>query len=72
MDVSLEKKSSGTTEPADLSRTRPEDDRDKNPKFDDVAVSSREVVGADPVSDLKRRLSEWGERFRLYAIEYNN
>jgi hypothetical protein len=61
MDVSLERKSSGTTKPADLTSAQNEYDRDKNPKFDDIAVSSSEILGSDPVSDLKKRLSQWGK-----------
>ena len=47
-----------------------EDEKDWNPKMEDVAVSSREVKFGkavsrfdprpDPVTDLKNRLSTWG------------
>lgn len=73
MALQFDGKSSGTTP-----KTRPfvrleDDDKDWNPKMDDVEVSNREVnIGTavsrygndprpDPVSDLKARLSLWGE-----------
>jgi hypothetical protein len=72
MALQFDGKSSGTTP-----KTRPsvklEDDKDWNPKMEDVEVSSREVnIGTavsrydndprpDPVTDLKARLSSWGK-----------
>jgi hypothetical protein len=70
MAFQFDGKSSGTTP-----KTRPFvrlDDKDWNPKMEDVEVSSREVnIGTavsrydndprpDPVTDLKARLSSWG------------
>ena len=69
MTLQVDGKSSGTAP-----ETRPfDDDKDWNPEVKDVEVSSREVnIGIavsryendprpDPVSDLKARLSLWGE-----------
>ena len=53
-----------------------EDDKDRNPKMEDVEVTSREVqLGRavsryedrrlDPVTDLKERLSLWGMFTRI-------
>jgi hypothetical protein len=69
MALQFDEKSSGTTR-----LTRPndklEDDQDWNPKMDDVEVSSREIAPGtavsrfektDPVTDLKDRLSAWGQ-----------
>jgi hypothetical protein len=72
MALQFNGKSSGTAPPKTRSFLRLEDDdKDWNPKIDDVEVSSREVmVGTavsrydekvDPVTDLKRRLSTWGK-----------
>lgn len=72
MALRFDEKSSGTT---GKSTTRPldmiEDDKDWNPKIDDVEVSSRELDQGniksrfesrpDPVTDLKQRLSMWGK-----------
>ena len=71
MAFQFDEKSSGTTN----SLTRPydklEDDQDWNPKMEDVEVSSREIAPGtavsrfenrtDPVTDLKNRLSTWGQ-----------
>ena len=73
MALQFDGKSSGTTP-----KTRPfvrieDDDKDWNPKMDDVEINSREVnIGTavsryeidprpDPVTDLKQRLSSWGK-----------
>jgi hypothetical protein len=69
MALQFDGKSSGT---APSTRSL-DDDNDWNPKMEDVEVSSREAnIGtawsryendtrSDPVSDLKARLSLWGE-----------
>ena len=69
MALQFDEKPSGTASPP---TRRMEDDRDWNPKMDDIDVSSREInSGAavsrfekserlDPVTDLKQRLSLWG------------
>jgi hypothetical protein len=72
MAFQFDEKSPGATSP----QTRAiygkyEDERDWNPKMDDVDVTSREIeIGtavsrydvrrSDPVTDLKARLSTWG------------
>lgn len=70
MALQFDEKPSGTAPPP---TRRLEDDRDWNPKMDDVEVSSREVNAGtavsryekgerlDPVTDLKQRLSLWGK-----------
>ncbi|KAH8672106.1 small oligopeptide transporter-like protein [Tricladium varicosporioides] len=73
MALQFEGKPSGT----DSSRTRPnakfEDDKDWNPKLDDLDVTSRELYRGnavsrydnrpDPVTDLKARLSTWDPNY---------
>lgn len=72
MALNFDGKSSGTTNPRTRKYSELDDDKDWNPKMDDVEVSSRELnIGAatsryennrqsDPVTDLKARLSTWG------------
>jgi hypothetical protein len=74
MALQFDEKPSGTAPPSTRTYARLEDDRDWNPKMDDVDVSSREINAGiavsryekgterpDPVTDLKQRLSLWGK-----------
>jgi hypothetical protein len=72
MSLQHDGKSSGTTEKSSTRSPKSlEDDKDWNPKMEDVEVSSREAgLGnaksrfdnkPDPVTDLKQRLSMWGK-----------
>jgi hypothetical protein len=74
MALQFDEKPSGTAPPSTRAYGRLEDDKDWNPKMDDVEVSSREInTGTavsryekaserpDPVTDLKQRLSLWGK-----------
>ncbi|CZR61509.1 probable isp4 protein [Phialocephala subalpina] len=75
MALQFDGKSSGTTNPRTRQYTEFNDDKDWNPKMDDVEVSSRELnIGAavsrydnnrqsDPVTDLKERLSSWDPNY---------
>jgi len=47
-----------------------ENDKDWNPKVDDIAVNGREIL--DLVSDLKQRLSMWGRAFNKVDISICN
>jgi hypothetical protein len=71
MASQYDEKSSGTTPPQGQKYNGYEDDKDWNPKMEDVDVSSREVNfgtavsrfdsnRSDPVTDLRARLSTWG------------
>lgn len=77
MALQFDEKPSGTAPPSTRTYDRLEDDRDWNPKMDDVEVSSREINPGiavprydkgterlDPLTDLKQRLSLWG-RFKF-------
>ncbi|KAF8861288.1 small oligopeptide transporter-like protein [Acephala macrosclerotiorum] len=75
MALQFDGKSSGTTNPRTRQYSELDDDKDWNPKMDDVEVSSRELnMGAavsrydnnrqsDPVTDLKERLSMWDPNY---------
>lgn len=78
MALQFDEKPSGTVPPSTRTYERLEDDRDWNPKMDDVEVSSREISpgiavsrydkgteSLDPLTDLKHRLSLWG-RFKFH------
>jgi hypothetical protein len=73
MALQFDEKPSGTAPPSTRAYERLEDDKDWNPKMDDVEVSSREINAGtaisrhekayerpDPVTDLKQRLTLWG------------
>lgn len=83
MALQFDPKSSGTT---GKTRKVVDDDSDwdfkMDDKMEDVTVTSRELPGQaisrysmqknlDPVSDLKNRLSRWGELYTafIYAVE---
>lgn len=72
MALQYDGKSSGTTNPRTRQYSDFDNDKDWNPKMNDVEVSSRDLdIGtavsrydnnrqSDPVTDLKERLSAWG------------
>jgi hypothetical protein len=72
MTFQFDGKSSGTTPKTPPFVKLQDDNKDWNPKVEDVVISSREVnIGTavsrynndrpDPVTDLKARLSSWGK-----------
>lgn len=76
MALQFDEKPSGTVPPSTRTYERLEDDRDWNPKMDDVEVSSREISpgiavsrydkgteSLDPLTDLKHRLSLWDPNY---------
>ncbi|TVY83460.1 Sexual differentiation process protein isp4 [Lachnellula suecica] len=74
MALQFDGKSSGTTGPKTRSYISWDDEKDWNPKMEDVEASSREVEPrydgkVDPVTDLKRRLSTWDPNLPDYKRE---
>ena len=77
MALQFDGKSSGTTPKTRTFVKLEDEDKDWNPKMEDVEVSSREMnIGTavsrydndsrpDPVTDLKARLDSWGEQIKL-------
>lgn len=71
MALRFDGKRSGTASPKTRNLVSFEDEKDWDPKMEDVQVSSRELPmktallryddNVDPVTDLKRRLSRWGK-----------
>lgn len=70
MALQFDEKPPGALSTSARTYARLEDDKDWNPKMDDVEVTSREINEGtvvsrhekrlDPVTDLKQRLSLWG------------